>query len=507
MNRLKFRRQFLFTPKKCSELKGWDVINLGSHYVYTHPDCDATGINKVNTDLILIGHVIDPKSPDRTTSEILDDLSNFETINDVSEKLYGLVGRFVLIIKLYKDYMFFNDACGLKLLFYTQHDGELYAASQPLLLSLVCDIKKGLNHKEYYASEYIKNNLEHWIPSGTSLYDNVNHLVPNHYLDSSKLEQIRFWPKKQLKPESMESAVNRFSDLFKKTMLAANKKFNLALPLTAGWDSKIILSSCKPIHKDLWCYTLKYRNLTLKSNDLKIPVKISSKLGLKYEIIDCHKSIDEKFAEVYQGNTDIPHIDDWGKIAHGMFEKFPPHRITVKGNCSEIGRCFYYLTGKSRKVNSSNDFLRLEFQWKNIGFIKDRISKWYDEVKHPEVNFGYNLYDLFYWEHRMGSWQAQSQLEWDIVQDAFTPFNNRELLDIALGVDTAYRCKPKYLFFEKVIENLWADVLSEPINPSTVFLKLKDTIKKILKVLGLLNTAWLIKKRLYNTRKRLNRLN
>jgi hypothetical protein len=406
--------------------------------------------------------------------------------------LYGLAGRFVLIIYKDNEYTFFNDACGLKMLFYTKYKEELYAASQPLLLKLVCDVREGINHQEYYSSQYVKDTIEHFIPSGSSLYKNVHQLVPNHYLNSAKFIQIRYWPIKQLKKENMANSVDEFSNLLKKIMLAANKKFKLALTLTAGWDSRIILSSCKSIYKDVWYYTLQYRDLTLKSNDLKIPTKISSSLGLQHEIIDCRKPLDQKFVEVYINNTDIPHLNDWGKIAFGMLNSFPSEKIAVKGSCSEIGRCFYFPTGKHSIINSSNDFLSLEYQWDNIDFIRERISEWFEEVKDEKVNFGYDLYDLFYWEHRMGSWQAQSQLEWDIVQDAFTPFNNRELLDIMLRIDPLLRCRPNYLLFKEAMKNLWPELLSEPINPVSKKQKIRNVIKIMLMNLGIFDSIKII---------------
>lgn len=496
MDKLKFRRQFLFSPKKCSALEDWKFQKVKDDYLYTHPDCETTRVSRDDFDLILIGHIIDPKFPNSTTDEIVESISKFETINELSESLYGLVGRFILIINKKKEYLFFNDACGLKHFFYTEQNGALYAASQPLLLKLACDVEEGANYREYYSSKYVKDNLEHWIPSGVSLYENVHHLVPNHYLKSTGLKQIRYWPVKQLKRENLENSILKFSDILEKTMLAANKKFKLAVSLTAGWDSRIVLSSCKAIHKDLWFYTLKYRDLDLASDDINIPNKISSRLGLQHSVIDCNKSLDKNFGEIYKNNTDISHIDDWGKVAYGMLGQFPSDRIAVRGNCSEVGRCFYWPQGTHSKITSSYDFLNLEFQWENISFIQTRISEWYEDVCHNEVNFGYDLYDLFYWEHRMGSWQAQSQLEWDIVQDAFTPFNNRELLDILLSVDPKYRCKPKYLFFKKVIENLWPEVLSEPINPSKNKGMTKYMIKNVLTKLGVLSKVKLIKRQI-----------
>lgn len=503
MDDLRFRRQYLFSPQKSPALEHWRMLELKDYYLYVHPDCEIGRICRNNLDLVLIGNIVDPKLPDITTDEILQNISSFESIEDITESLYGLVGRFVLAIIKKNEKLFFNDACGLKHVFYSNNKGSLYVASQPLLLKLVCEVGEGVNYQEYYSSKYVKNNLEHWIPSGVSLFDHVCHLVPNHYLTSDGIKQVRYWPRKNLKKESMETSILNFSDLLEKTMVAANKKYKLAVTLTAGWDSRILLSSCNAIYKELWFYTFKYRDLHLDSDDIYIPSNLASKLGLQHAVIDCNKSLEAEFGRIYKNNTDIPHTNDWGKIAYGMYGQFPTDRIAVKGNCSEVGRCFYWPKGKHGNITDSTGLLNLELGWENISFIRLRISNWYDELRDEKVNLGYDLYDLFYWEHRMGSWQAQSQLEWDIVQDAFTPFNNRELLDILLSVDPIYRCKPKYVFFEKVMENLWPEVLCEPINPSQNKGMAKYIIKSAFVRLGILNKVRHLK-RLIKSRGSLN---
>lgn len=266
-------------------------------------------------------------------------------------------------------------------------------------------------------------------------------------------------------------------------MKAANAKFSLALPLTAGFDSRLILSSCKEIKDDIQIYTLQYRELTKKSPDLAIPKIISSELDLNYELLDCRKEVDKEFIDIYKENNTVSHVQDWGNIASGMHKIFDTNRVVVRGNCVEIGR------GKSNNGLGNETIkveamLNWEYHWDELDFVVERIDEWYNEVKLPEVNKGYNLMDLFYWEHRMGKWQAQNQLEWGIVQEMFTPFNNREIIDLMLGVPHRDRTKPEYLLFRKVICRLWPELLNYPINPKPLSRRVFNSIKKITIELG-----------------------
>ena len=146
---LKFRRQFLFSPEKCKELEGWNLIDFESHFLYVHPDCELNRVTREQNELVLIGHAIDPHSPEKTSQQVLLDIADSSTIGDVPGYLYPLVGRFVLLIKQNGVFTFFNDACGLRSVYYLKDGDNFYAASQPLLLKLVFNIVKSAN---YYLS-------------------------------------------------------------------------------------------------------------------------------------------------------------------------------------------------------------------------------------------------------------------------------------------------------------------------------------------------------------------
>jgi hypothetical protein len=77
-----------------------------------------------------------------------------------------------------------------------------------------------------------------------------------------------------------------------------------------------------------------------------------------------------------------------------------------------------------------------------------------------------NLMDLFEWEQGCGSWLAATQLEFDIAwKDVITPFNCRALMEVMLSVPSRYRKGLKPVLFERIIQDLWPEILDAPINP------------------------------------------
>jgi len=484
-NNLFFRRQFLITEKLCPSLNHWNHQLLGKYTIYAHPDVELSTAESENRDLqiALIGFIIDPYHPNRSNREILAGVSAFPfSIDRIADLLYNLGGRFVLIINRQEDTYIFHDPCGLRSVYYTKFNGHITVGSQPLILEKVYPIKKEDVFHNYKTSKYVENNIEHWIPSGQSVFDDINHLVPNHYLQFSSYTQKRYWPRKKLFIKSLDEVVLSASALLEKLLLAGNNRFKMALPLTAGLDSRTILAGSKNIASDIYFFTLQYRNLNLKSNDIRIPHEILKSLDFTHHVINCTGEIDSDFRETYERNVSMSHLNDWGKIAYGMHKYFPEDRVTLKGNCSEISRCFYYHSGKHQPINSLDDIIGLEPGWKNSGFIKEGLEGWFDEAIIVEENTDIDILDLFYWEHRMGSWQAQSQLEWDIVQEAFTPFNHRGLLENMLEVSSEFRCAPKYLLYDGICNTLWPEIMNYPINPPET---LKDVAKSFFLRVGL----------------------
>jgi hypothetical protein len=483
------------TPDRCEALQHWQHKTLGKFNIYAHPDVELSVVeaNDQKPSMALIGYMIDPNCPDRTNVDILSDIhKSVDSVEGICKYLYNISGRFVLAVDYPKDAFVFHDACGLRSVFYTKRGENICIGSQPLIFKEIMPLRQGERFSSYDESEYRKSENEHWFPCGCSLFEQISQLVPNHYLRLSTLDQVRYWPNRRLQYEPLDRVSEKASQLLEGIMKAANERFSLALSLTAGFDSRTLLSASKAIAPDVYFYTLQYRKLTARSPDIAIPMKLLYSLGYKHHLIDCRKEIDPEFDRVYGLSTSMAHNYDWGNIAYGMMVGgYPLERVAVKGSCAEICRCAYYETGNHQPIESPSQIIELESGWSNIPFAREQIANWYERTKPVSEESGVDILDLFYWEQRNGSWQAQSQLEWDIVQEAFTPFNQRRLLETMLSTPSEYRCAPHYSLFRKICEALWPQVLSEPINP----LVGKELVRAILFRIGLGEIARSIYKR------------
>ena len=104
-------------------------------------------------------------------------------------------------------------------------------------------------------------------------------------------------------------------------------------------------------------------------------------------------------------------------------------------------------------------------------YVREQLGIWYPGARQYAQDNGYSLLDLFYWEQRMGHWGGQFLAEQDIAMEEITPYNNRILINSLIQVNYKKRRSPNYTFYQKLIQTLWPEALSEPINPDKSYLK------------------------------------
>jgi hypothetical protein len=465
---LKYRNQFIITPEPVSCFPGWQhSYFIGDKvFIYAHPSLSLETISnkKENIKIVLLGYIVHPDFPKKSNIELLTDLvAKTNSLSDFTKNIIDFAGRYVFIISIDSNIYIMSDAGGLRSVFYTVHAGEKYVATQPLIFNEILPLETSANNELYFNSRHYKEDLEYWVPSGVTLYDNINHLIPNHYLDISSLEQVRFWPIKNLKKYNYESGSEKAADYLKKLLYAVSLRFNLTLPLTAGVDSRILMAASKSFNHNLFYYTLLYSRHDKTSYDINIPKHILKKFKRKHHIINCQLESNPAFLEFYKKNVDLAH-EDWAKNLYGMFNEFPIGSVDLKGNVSEIARCVLYPDGKHPKITSLSQINMYLSEFDQMPFIMNKLEEWFKDAITVSNNTGYEILDLFYWEIRTGSWYAQANNEMDILTETFTPFNYRPLLETMLGVPAVYRQREASQMHKKIITLLWPELLYWPVN-------------------------------------------
>lgn len=465
------RRQFLLGREDPLILPQWPRVDCGGGLcLAAHGDLTVVQVGRDRQRVTILGEILDPSDSnagnDDIAAELLRTLERGADWNALIETTFRFGGRWIVIAVSGGEARLVHDAAGTKQVYYTDTRSSaklpLWCASQPGLLAELLGLATDPEVDALMQSEVFRREPQYWWPGDSSPISEVRLLLPNHYLDLNSGRPHRYWPTRSRTPVSLGEAVERCSGILRGTVLAASKRYPLTLPITAGFDSRVVLAAARPIAHELNYYTFVFKKY-LNSNhpDVIVPRRLLRRLGLEHHVIRCRNKRDRSWTQIYRRNhVAAANHDDWATISQGLYEHQPDGLLRMTATVSEIARCFYSKAcrGKSLSARTLSGITGLG----SSAFVISHFERWLERL--PE-GYGYDPLDLFYWEQRAGSWAAMNFQEWDIVQDVFSPFNCRELLVTMLAVEEQYRRPPAHVLHTRIMGHLWPQLLGEPLNP------------------------------------------
>lgn len=476
-----FRRQFILSSNPEHKFENWGNINLDKNtFLSVHPDLEIVQSTKGEVQLTLLGFAVNPFEPDKSNQQILDDIIKSSiSFDEVIRKSEPLGGRWIIIYKNKNSLFIFNDPCSNRPVYYhTELGNDILCGSDPAIMNYFVKLKKDnspeiaevMNHPGYEIKE------KAWIGSFT-IFKGVLHLMPNHFLDIRQKQVTRFWPWKPIENIDFNTAVETCSEILKGSITAISKRSKLAIAVTAGWDSRVMLAASKDISKEV-TYFVSVKG-TEKDNyfEVLIPKNLLKKLDLPFYIQKCDDDIEPEFKKMIENNVSMSRT--YLQKAKNIYKYHLDFdgMISVNGNISEIGRvCIRPLI--PTKMSGENLVKLYIFNYGGNYFIT-QFNRWIDEIKiHCEQN-NLNIYDMLYWEQRLGNWGSVYPAELDIAIDQFSPFNNRLLLTTMLSVKEKFRKFPDYKLHYKIIQKLWPETLQVPVGVRPLIAGTKDRIKHL----------------------------
>lgn len=492
--KLLYHNQFILGPFFVEALPSWKRIKINnSIYLTIHPDLNACQAVYENKSITLIGLILDPENPEADDSDIIGGLiRKLSDCDNFMACTYKFGGRWILIVDDGGEVRLFNDATGLRQVFYTEilYAGDLWCASQPGILAEILNLEMDGDAIDFINSYEFRKHKEYRWPGHSSPYRGIKHMLPNHYLNLETGRCKRYWPDKPLRYLPIDEAIEKISHTLQGLMKSVSNRFDLALSITAGWDSRLVLAASKEIKDKISYMTVRQSGMPESHPDIIIPSLLLSRLGLKHDVVKSNYVMNGEFARTFYKSVILAH-DVYAPDAQAILNYYSQHKVAVTGSVSEIARWSVRAELKKSKKEeiTAGDLSILQKMGKNqyaLNCFKDWLSG-LGEI------YNVHILDLFDWEQGHGNWLATCQLEFDSAwKDIFTPFNCRKLLITMLSVEEKYRKPPKYKLYEKLILNLWPEVLTVPINPhykktfysrvaSYIPYPIKSRLKKILK--------------------------
>ena len=472
-----FRNQYLITNTSSSnDIKGYKSSKVFGFYLNVFPPLETNFCHHKETSVLQLGIVLDPYNPGHSNAEITANLAQRSPdLSSFLKQIETLSGRYLFLFKNKTNFIAVGDACHFRQIFYGLSEDNIVLTSSPKLFLEYFDLKL-LNSplkNEFTNSAAFNKSEQSWF-GNQSPDDRLKKLLPNHYLDLTSGSANRYKPKFTYKNKTEEERIFEASQILKGSYKALiHRNYNLIQPLTAGWDSRVLLAATKPWKANISYYVFnRKKESEIIGQDVRIPLKLSKNIGLDFQAITPVR-LRKSFIKQFNKNHIYPRVLPKTRNIQYHFDKHKnDNTININGNGAEILRCYY---GNHLGKINLNMLIYLS-GFPNSKFVRNELTSWYKPAKKYSEETGLDLLDLFYWEQRLGNWGALFPYEMDIAIEEISPFNNKSFLYLIYFSGYKNRKKPDHIIFKKLIHFLWAEVLNEEINPDSP--KLKSLIKR-----------------------------
>jgi hypothetical protein len=465
-NFLPLRGQYLFSPETIPLMDGWKAVRTRTGVLQFHAEQQVAQQRADDRCVTLIGYIVEPRDEGaREDSAVERVFQSARDLRAVLEVAAGFGGRWVLLVETPEHDVMVHDACGLRQVFYSQEGaGTRFCASQALTAERVLELQPDIAAKEFLQTHFPRMNGEYWWPGDSTQFRGVKCLLPNHYLNLRSRKPHRYGIEKRLQLLSLERASTEAAEMLSYLVRSVARKYEVALPLTAGWDSRVLLAACRAVGVVPYCYTLKFGKLTDRSPDIAVPRELLARVGWQHHVISCSERPNTEFVDAYRGSVDPAHIEAC-RLGYGLSQGYPKGMVSLSGHCGELGRCMYSLelNGEQLRAKDLANLTGMD----TTEFVLRELETWLENARRLAESSRIRLLDLFYWEQRAGRWAANGQSQWDLVHERFTAYNCRPLLLTLLSVEEKHRKAPGYALNRAIVENLDPSVLELPVNPRT----------------------------------------
>src|SRR5262249_25580810 len=148
---------------------------------------------------------------------------------------------------------------------------------------------------------------EYWWPAPLSGFTGVRRLLPNHSLSISSGEIRRYWPKTPLPTITVEQCAADVSPMLSNELKAAALRQPLAITVTAGLDTRVVLAASKDVAASAWLHTWLLPSLSASSPDVTVPRRLVAPLCLELHVLRCNQKAEPAFTEVYDSHAAFAH--------------------------------------------------------------------------------------------------------------------------------------------------------------------------------------------------------
>lgn len=378
------------------------------------------------------------------------------SLSDFYEYIDNLNGRFALFFYDGEKLRVINDATATRSVYY--HESRCIVASH---YKIIADIANE-EHCPYFAEYNSITKFRPWtLPGDMTPYNNIRILTANHELDLNEFKLRRFYPRANHKEYSIKEILSILPTHLRYQMETLAKYHTPIISVTRGNDSRVTFSASKTIRHKATYFTF-YNAITNfndinqrhRYEDFEYAKHVCELYGLNFKPLSIRAPLKEEMLKIVKTNHYHQHIP--GAIQEYLNSL--PNGIHVQSNLTEIVRDLTYVYPKPPKSNTKQEIMAgWMMYWSRRHEIKEYINSYWDRNEWDNI-YNFERVRLFYWEHRMSTWNSASTLlENDWAFNTYLLFNCRKLLEMGF-------CLPKYardknLVTKYTVKELWPELL------------------------------------------------
>lgn len=324
----------------------------------------------------------------------------------------------------------------------------------------------------------------HAVEDGTTRYlfghtrdAHARRIRANHYIDLSNFSEHRFWPTDDIpfsaQPEDFKNIAAQIHSKLAANIAALVQSFPCALPVTGGADSRIMLSSARPVLDRLAQNFVYHTNMSTRM-DARIARRLAKDVGFKLNVYSKHDDVyDEMLANLdvdlvrrqrfLRGDLE-PDTSEPGSIVAMQF--VPSHQLILRGNVAEMTRALRW--HRSVFNNPDND----EFALRRLTVTREKSGPYFDIWQEELLKWKkglpdtamLRLHDLTHTELWLPHANSTVYVR-DRSHVMINPFNDRRLIWLTSLIEPSVRKRLKLvdelmaLGLPEASEILWLDQL------------------------------------------------
>jgi len=460
-------RQFIIGPKPVEVDKEWSVIKLKSNFYLSY--CKNLPISYTKD--------VEGESWYILGLAVQTETGRLDPVKEISQSLtkdvcnlYGSwAGRWVLI----GNGEIHMDATGLLGCYYiieenTKSIPAIWISSSPVLLR---DISMYRNTMKTWGEIFCAG--LNWYPLPLSRFEGVRKLFPSQiirYMDRKMtilprplisglkvLAGLSYDQKLKLLKERLVTAVQQAARLYK----------TIWLPLTAGYDSRLLLAIMKEAGVEAKTFTQNHRRISYA--DKGFPPFLAKEIGLKHYWI-AEKGFSRRYLKTYDEHTGKHAVDgDRYLFSHRQWDGFQKDDLILRGGIFEVGRCCYWDRFHAYPIATPNqilDGLYGLYKGKKYPHIM-ALSQWIQWITQTN-DYWLDWRDRFYIEQIAAGWLSAIEQSLDLTAcERFYPANAQDTIAILLSIPEDKRFA--FSHHTDLINHLAPELLKYPFNPPDHF--------------------------------------